>query len=65
MRSFGKYIDVLDAGVIEVAYTVELYSGNDNTTDVAQTWLEQHGFLVDVRPDAQNKEANIHFERKK
>lgn len=65
LRSFGKYIDVLDAGVIEVAHTVELYSGNNNTTDIAQTWLEHHGFLTDVRPDAQNKEANIHFERKK
>jgi len=63
LRSLGEYIDRVEAGQIEVAYTVELYSGNDNTVTVAQRWLQDRGFTTTVKPDKVNKEADIHFTR--
>ena len=63
LRSVGKYVDRLQAGQVEVAYTTELYSGTDNRHDVAVAWLQERGFETKVSPHKCSHEADVFFWR--
>lgn len=66
LKSLGKYIDIVEAGQVEVSYNVPLYKGIDNSFDSVSKWLTDHGFVFDVEYDHPQfkTEANIFFRRK-
>lgn len=67
LKSLGPYIDIVEAGRVEVVLNVNLYKKDGNSLQDVQPWLESHGFeIVEVEPDQnpQQCEANIHFKRR-
>lgn len=69
LKSLGKYVANVNAGVIETATSTEktIYKGQTNVLSEAISWLEQNGFQInEVRPnDRTNCEVNIYFSKKK
>lgn len=67
LRSFGKHIDKLRAGVVEAAKDEFLYTYKENSQENVIAFLEENGFTVtELRDnDATGLEVNIHFERAK
>lgn len=65
LKSLGNYIDIVDAGKVEVAYNVPLYDGVDNSYDSVSKWLIEKGFTFTEEYDhpEYKTEANIHFKR--
>jgi len=65
LKSYGKYINILDGGVIEVSDKISLYKGNVNGAEEARQWLEAHGFHVykTAHNDPLKAELNMWFER--
>ena len=64
IRSLGKYMDKVEAGVIEVAKTVSLYANEENNEENAVKFLNENGFVFDRRKDdAIGAETNIFFKR--
>ena len=64
IRSLGKYMDKVEAGVIEVAKTVSLYANEENTEEYAIKFLNENGFtVVRHKDDAIGAETNIFFRR--
>lgn len=62
LKSLGKYLPRLKAGVIEVAATVELYKNTNNTIKEATKFLTQNGFIFNP-PNKNIREADIRFRR--
>lgn len=63
LKSLGKYIDVVQEGVVEAAYNVSIYKDVDNTYTSICNWLIDHGFSYELTPDHADREANIYFKR--
>ena len=63
LESLGNNIRNVNKGRLEVAYTVELYKGTNNTLQNAETFLKNNGFHWKVTPDDVGKECNIEFWR--
>ena len=71
LKSLGDKIDIVKAGVCEVAQKAELYEDTGNTIDVVKPWLESKGFKVRAEDDGVGKpfatvtgnEANLFFTR--
>lgn len=67
LKSFGDYIDCLQAGVIETSKKsgLNLYDNQTNYTEDAVVWLSSKGFkILDIEHcDPIGSETNIHFER--
>jgi FkbM family methyltransferase len=65
LKSLGRYIDIVQAGQVEVSYNVPLYKGVDNSYDSVSKWLTEMGFVYDVEYDHPEfkTEANIKFRR--
>lgn len=64
LYSLNEYIGCVNAGRLEVAYSVELYSGTKNTLKNAEEFLQLNNFAYTVTPDDGAKECNIEFRRK-
>ena len=69
LKSLGRYLENLKAGVMEVASSTEsaIYvSQTDNTLDNATVWLVQNGFQIDSvkSNDRRDCELNIRFSRR-
>lgn len=64
LQSLGDRITSIKAGKCEAAYTVNLYTGTDNSTTSIIEWMEKHGFYCSIIPDSAGKEADVHFVRK-
>lgn len=62
LQSLGDKINLVKAGKCEAAWTVNLYTGVDNTADSIAKWLIEKGFKVTSDP-YNGKEADIHFIR--
>tara|TARA_R110002096_G_scaffold435197_1_gene659700 strand:+ start:439 stop:762 length:324 start_codon:yes stop_codon:yes gene_type:complete len=67
LKSFGKHIDKLSAGVVEAAKDEFLYTYKENSQENVIAFLEENGFTVtELRDnDETGLEVNIHFERAK
>lgn len=63
LKSLGKYINVVQEGIIEAAYNVSIYKDVDNTHTSICNWLTDNGFVYELAPDWLGREANIHFKR--
>ena len=69
LKSFGEYINIVEAGRIEVANKVELYKDVDNTFESALKFLDSNNFEI-INWDFINKvkehkpEIDIEFKRK-
>ena len=69
LKSFDEYINIVEAGQIEVANKVQLYKDVDNTFDSAVQFLTDHNFEI-TSWDSINKvkehkpEIDIQFKRK-
>jgi FkbM family methyltransferase len=68
LKSFGKYINIIEEGRIEVANSVELYKGVDNTFPSAKKFLEENNFKItnwDMIEKWEDKpEIDVEFKRK-
>lgn len=63
LQSLGdRLYDVLE-GKCEGAYTVDLYSGVENSCLDIAAWLNDRGYETTIRPDNVGKEADVHFRR--
>jgi FkbM family methyltransferase len=62
LQSLGDKVRNIKAGKCEAAWSVNLYSGVDNTATSISKWLMERGFKVAANP-YNGKEADIHFER--
>lgn len=67
LKSFGEYINCLQAGVIETSNkgSLNLYNNTENYTEDAIIWLSSKGFKISniESNDPLNAETNVHFER--
>ena len=63
LQSLGGMIGCVQAGQVETAYEVNLYSGVDNSTESVVKYLEIMGFKTRVVPHSHRKEADVYFER--
>jgi len=66
LLGLGKYIQVLQAGMVEASYNHQLYEGTDNSYGSIVDFLNTNGFeLVNVdNNEPYGTEVNIHFKRK-
>lgn len=66
LKSFGDYISVLQAGVVEAANQNPLYKSVDNSVTSVTKFLEENNFIVTGvhSNDIQQNEVNIEFRRK-
>lgn len=62
LRSLGPYVNRLMEGQIEVALSIELYEGIDNTLVSALKWIRENNFqVVGLTPDMGFRECNLRF----
>jgi FkbM family methyltransferase len=66
LRGLGKYIDIVDEGVMEAANKDDILYVGQNTKAESIAFLEENGFIVtDVQlNDLAENEVNIYFRRK-
>lgn len=68
LKSLGKYIENVKAGVIETVYSKEkaIYENQENDLNGSIQWLEEHNFTICnvEQNDVSRCECNIHFVRK-
>jgi len=64
LESLGDRFRDIDAGMVEVAYEVNLYDGVDNSHSSVGKWLDDNGFGYDLTPHNHKKEADITFWKK-
>lgn len=65
LKSLGDRIGQVNAGKCEGSYTVDLYSGTENSVPEISMWLNDNGFATRIVPDNVGKEADVHFVRRK
>ena len=63
LYSMGEYISKVKKGRFEVAMSVELYVGTNNSLKNAEEFLQKNGYKYKVTPDDGAKECNIEFWR--
>lgn len=67
LKSLGKYISNLQAGVVETCYSVDkaIYATQTDDVRKVQFWLFDNGFIVNQvqSNDVTNCECNVHFRR--
>jgi FkbM family methyltransferase len=71
LKSLGDKIELVKAGVVEVAQKVELYDIKDNHLSIVKPWLEERGFKIRIEDDGVGKpgatingnEVNLFFTR--
>jgi FkbM family methyltransferase len=63
LKSFGKYINIIESGVVEAYEKNPLYQESDNNKEAIIKFLEDHNFMItDITSnDSHNNEVNIHF----
>lgn len=66
LKSFGSYINILEAGVVEAANQNPLYKDVDNTVSSVTDFLEKNNFIIvgTHSNDIHYNEVNIEFRRK-
>jgi FkbM family methyltransferase len=68
LKSLGRYIEILQAGMIEVSVTTDrgLYRSENYDLTIALSWLDSHGFKpYFLKPnDPASNEFNLYFCRK-
>ena len=63
LQSLGDRINLVQAGQVEVAYEVNLYTGVDNSHASVIQFLEKNGFHHNTVPHHHKKEADVYFSR--
>lgn len=64
LKSLGKYVSIVKAGICESAHNINLYENTNNSTKEIVSWLESNGFSHNVSPnDEYFAEAQIRFFR--
>jgi FkbM family methyltransferase len=62
LKSLGKYLKNVKAGVIEVGSKVQLYKNtDDNNFEYAKNFLLSNGFFIENHTDLNREEVDIHF----
>lgn len=61
LLSLGNYIEIVDAGRVEVADSLELYKDTNNTLNNVKEWLEMRGFSVTV--GGKGYEVDLYFNK--
>jgi FkbM family methyltransferase len=66
LKSFGKYISILQSGVVEAVNQNPLYKSVDNSVSSVIKFLEENNFIISgmYSNDIQQNEVNIEFRRK-
>ena len=66
LKSLGDKIKLVETGVCEASYRLNLYEGADNGHETIKSWLNACDFDVSLKPHHMNKnnECDVHFRRK-
>jgi FkbM family methyltransferase len=63
LRSFGKYIDIVKRGRVEVWIKNPLYKNTDNQYEKIKEFLESKGFKTHLSIHSNGNEADLHFRK--
>jgi FkbM family methyltransferase len=65
LKSFGKFVNIIESGVVEAYEKNPLYQESDNAREAIIEFLETHNFNITsiISNDIHNNEVNIHFTR--